>query len=376
MDPSEFLQSNSRVNFAPTRTPAPWSWAALLACATMSFLSHSLTAALALFAGVMLTLLYTAASTQGEELHSSLVGEPRRILKQEEHGSDAGFGHVHPPWKPYDPVARAVARAIAVGFGKGVPDSLPAQVGVAVSSHAWAEGVAAVKRIACSQVAVTDKVTAGHALGGHQYNLMYGMFLYPLRGEEIKMLEIGLGCGMKYGAGASALLWREMLPHAELWEAEVNGHCVEKHRSRLKAQGINPLIGSQRDPATLQEWMRESGGAFDVIIDDGGHSNLDITTSFDHLWPHVAPGGLYFVEDLQVGRRIKPTNAPSEDTNGEDVFSDRVYTPGHHTGTLNSPLRLCTVSPHCCPLCPCTLCATGAILDRAEAHPLPATTQQ
>ena len=27
-----------------------------------------------------------------------------------------------------------------------------------------------------------------------------------------------------------------------------------------------------------------------------------IATSFEVLWPHVVPGGLYFIEDLQLGR--------------------------------------------------------------------------
>ena len=45
----------------------------------------------------------------------------------------------------------------------------------------------------------------------------------PLRSTPgAKMLEIGLGCGMKYGAGASANLWRVALPEVELWEAEIN----------------------------------------------------------------------------------------------------------------------------------------------------------
>jgi len=45
-----------------------------------------------------------------------------------------------------------------------------------------------------------------------------------------------------------------------------------------------------------------TSGGFDVVIDDGGHHNVQINTSFDKLWPHVLPGGLYFIEDLQVGK--------------------------------------------------------------------------
>ena len=40
-----------------------------------------------------------------------------------------------------------------------------------------------------------------------------------------------------------------------------------------------------------------------MIIDDGGHANFQIRNSFDVLF-HKAlnPGGLYFIEDLHVGR--------------------------------------------------------------------------
>ena len=45
-------------------------------------------------------------------------------------------------------------------------------------------------------------------------------------------------------AGASVLLWRSLLPLAELWEAEVNGPCVDKHRASLQAMVIHPLVSS------------------------------------------------------------------------------------------------------------------------------------
>ena len=49
--------------------------------------------------------------------------------------------------------------------------------------------------------------------------------------------------------------------------------------------------------------MKESGGNFDVIIDDGGHMNYMIYQSFITLWEHaLAPGGLYFIEDLLLSR--------------------------------------------------------------------------
>ena len=54
---------------------------------------------------------------------------------------------------------------------------------------------------------------------------------------------------------------------------------------------------------------------FDVIIDDGGHTNCQIWTSFQKLWPTVKPGGLYFIEDMQVAKR-KMYKTSSKTCNG------------------------------------------------------------
>ena len=78
-------------------------------------------------------------------------------------------------------------------------------------------------------------------------------------------------------------LWRSLLPKAELWEAEFDGECVKKAVANGLLKGINPLVGDQKDPATLEEWVEKSGGNFDVIIDDGGHKNSQIKAAFDRL---------------------------------------------------------------------------------------------
>ena len=73
----------------------------------------------------------------------------------------------------------------------------------------------------------TDKVT------DHHYNFseyqasswtrtfaeqetVYEKYLEPLRDRKLKMLEIGLGCDMSYGPGASYHTWLEYLPNVEL----------------------------------------------------------------------------------------------------------------------------------------------------------------
>lgn len=143
----------------------------------------------------------------------------------------------------------------------------------------------------------TDKVTI------HSYQTMYGQFLLPfyLKNPSMKMLEIGLGCDENYQPGSSVAVWKYLFPTAELWGAEYDGECVEKSLAAGKLEGIHPLVGDQNDIPTLDKWIDQSGGAnFDVVIDDGGHQQCQIWTTFQKLWPHLQPRGLYFIEDLHT----------------------------------------------------------------------------
>eukprot|EP00957_Ditylum_brightwellii_P076234 5795152-Ditylum_brightwellii.AAC.1 len=78
------------------------------------------------------------------------------------------------------------------------------------------------------------------------------------------MLEIGLGCNMKYGPGASVALYKNLFPKAELWEADYDGDCVEKSTKAGELEGIHTLVGDQANDTVLDSWIEKSGGNFDV----------------------------------------------------------------------------------------------------------------
>jgi hypothetical protein len=50
----------------------------------------------------------------------------------------------------------------------------------------------------------------------------------------------------------------------------------------------------------LQKFIDETGGNFDIVIDDGGHTMNQQRVSLEKLWQIVKPGGYYFIEDLQT----------------------------------------------------------------------------
>eukprot|EP01038_Epipyxis_sp_PR26KG_P007611 gene7611-10362_t len=142
---------------------------------------------------------------------------------------------------------------------------------------------------------------------GHSYEVMYGLFLIPLSNEykekskTVKMLEIGLGCDMPYGAGKSVPLWRTLFGNdSNIWIAEYDTACANKFAK--ENNDIHIVTGDQGNFDDLKKWVDTSGGSFDVIIDDGGHKNDQILNSFNMLWKTLNPGGYYFIEDLHVGR--------------------------------------------------------------------------
>lgn len=140
----------------------------------------------------------------------------------------------------------------------------------------------------------TDKVR------NHNYQTFYTKYFelgWPgsagLRYQVHKLLEIGLGCDMNYGPGRSAYIWRAYFPSAKIWFAERDGECVMKHKDKLASMNISTVTGDQSSIKTLNKWVDEMGGNFDVIIDDGGHRNHDIYNSFLVLFTRaVKPGGL------------------------------------------------------------------------------------
>jgi hypothetical protein len=74
----------------------------------------------------------------------------------------------------------------------------------------------------------TDKITT------HHYEALYEKYLRKYVGSNVSLLEIGLGCGMPYGPGASANVWRHYLgPLANIYFLEFNRACGEDWYKRI-----------------------------------------------------------------------------------------------------------------------------------------------
>lgn len=137
----------------------------------------------------------------------------------------------------------------------------------------------------------TDKLFA------HHYDGEYTRHFEPLRDKAIRLLEIGIGGYNVAGKGGESLrVWHAYFPNAQ-----IIGIDIEDKRW-LCNDRITTVVCDQSDEAALLQ-LNEQWGPFDVIIDDGSHIQSHILTSFNTLFPCLAPGGIYVIEDLATAYR-------------------------------------------------------------------------
>lgn len=168
------------------------------------------------------------------------------------------------------------------------------------------------------------------------YLPFYDRALAPYRGRPVRMLEIGVM------HGGSLELWRKFFgPEATIFGIDVDPACAGR------ADPPNQVrIGSQADPEFLRATIREMGG-LDIVLDDGSHMAAHQRTSFEVLWPLLAPGGLYMIEDMHTayfptwdgglrrpGTAVEMVKSLVDDLHGRYYPDDEAWAPHEEVATV------------------------------------------
>ncbi len=103
-----------------------------------------------------------------------------------------------------------------------------------------------------------------------------------------KMLEIGVD------RGGSLEMWRQYLPETTIVGVDINPRAAQYDDPDRR---IHVRIGDQTNTNFLQAVLDEFG-AFDTVLDDGGHTPKQMISSFQYLFPRLKAGGVYVVEDV------------------------------------------------------------------------------
>jgi hypothetical protein len=133
-----------------------------------------------------------------------------------------------------------------------------------------------------------DGVQSGHGIWKWQhYFEIYDRHFSKFRNKQVNVLEIGIYSGGSLG------MWRNYFGDG----CTVFGVDIADSCRVYEADGIRVFIGDQAD---RDFWTRfkEQTPKIDLVIDDGGHEPLQQLVSFEELFPHLNPGGIYLCEDI------------------------------------------------------------------------------
>ncbi|MGH9069281.1 MAG: class I SAM-dependent methyltransferase [Acidimicrobiales bacterium] len=100
--------------------------------------------------------------------------------------------------------------------------------------------------------------------------------------------EIGVG------EGGSLQLWKQYFgPYAQIVGLDIFD------KRALEEEQIAIRTGDQSDLVFLESVLDEFGVP-DIVVDDGSHMMDHVMATFAYLYPRIAAGGVYLVEDLHT----------------------------------------------------------------------------
>ncbi len=121
------------------------------------------------------------------------------------------------------------------------------------------------------------------------YAGIYDRHLSKYRGKEMGLLEFGVS------HGGSLQIWKRYFgPKAKIIGVDINPEC-----KKLEEEQITILIGDSGKKKFLRSILDQMP-EIDVLIDDGGHRMKQQVNTFEVLFPHIKPDGVYACEDLNT----------------------------------------------------------------------------
>jgi hypothetical protein len=145
----------------------------------------------------------------------------------------------------------------------------------------------------------------------NDYLRHYDEFLSPYRHLDINFIELGVQ------GGASMKMWQKYFSKAKIVGIDIN-----KAAERYSSDRCIIEIGSQADREFLGRLVRLYPPT--VIVDDASHRADYTIFTLETLFPSLAPGGCYVVEDLQLHFGDKAENWRGDATETPTAYFQRL----------------------------------------------------
>ena len=122
-----------------------------------------------------------------------------------------------------------------------------------------------------------------------KYFEVYDEFFKPFKNKNITFVEIGIH------NGGSLEIWKKYFGEkSRIIGIDINSQC-----KIFEKDGYEIFIGNQCDPKFWHNFFKEVG-TVDIILDDGGHTNLDQIITTVNVVDKINDNGLLVVEDVHT----------------------------------------------------------------------------
>ena len=121
------------------------------------------------------------------------------------------------------------------------------------------------------------------------YFNVYEKIFQSYKGKKITFVEVGVS------TGGSLQMWRKYFGK----NARIIGVELNPDAKKLEADGFEIFIGNQSDPSFWKKFY-ETVGKIDILLDDGGHKNIQQISTVHNSLPFINNNGLVVVEDTHA----------------------------------------------------------------------------
>lgn len=122
----------------------------------------------------------------------------------------------------------------------------------------------------------------------HNYCQYYSMFFELIRDKTNHLLEIGID------KGDSIKMWQEYMPTSRIYGIDIRAD----YEYLLDYRTSTHVVDQSNKGELIVFASAYPEGHFNIIIDDGSHQSRDMILTFETLFPYLASGGYYVIEDL------------------------------------------------------------------------------
>jgi len=134
----------------------------------------------------------------------------------------------------------------------------------------------------------------------NKYFFIYEKLFKDYKDKDITFVEIGIH------NGGSLEIWKKYFSN----NSKIIGIDLNEECKKFQKDGIKVEIGNQSDPEFWKSFFLKYGKV-DIILDDGGHTNLDQIITAVNVVNHINDGGILVVEDTHTSY-MKPYNSSSK----------------------------------------------------------------